>query len=334
LIEQVSQLTKQVELLQFKLDCKSFIKQIEKDDDVCQFYTGVNSHEQLWMIYQWVAKFVPSEDRRVKLNYFEQFVLTLMKLKLNLRLQDLAYRFEIGLSTASRYFSFWIHSLYTCLVPALISWPKRENLRTTLPLCFRDKFNKCNCIIDCFKIFIDRPIQIKERASTYSNYKSHNTAKYLIGIAPQGYISFISWGYGGRSSDQFIVQQSGFIENLEYGDLVLADRGFSIHEAVGLQNAELKILSFLGKKKQLKRIEVKESRDLARVRVHVERVIGAISQRYSILQGPLNYQCLLTDFSTEYEDLTESVVDKMVTVACALYNSCPSVVPLAKKICM
>ena len=46
-MEQVSQLTKQVELLQFKLDCKSIIKQIEKDDDVYQFYTGINSHEKL-----------------------------------------------------------------------------------------------------------------------------------------------------------------------------------------------------------------------------------------------------------------------------------------------
>jgi hypothetical protein len=44
LIEQVSQLTKQVELLQFKLDSKTIIKQIEKDDDVCQFYT-VFPHE-------------------------------------------------------------------------------------------------------------------------------------------------------------------------------------------------------------------------------------------------------------------------------------------------
>lgn len=134
---------------------------------------------------------MPLEDRRVKLNYFDQFFLTLMKLKLNVRLQDLAYRFEIALSIASKYFSFWIHSLYACLVPALICWPKRENLRTTLPFCFRDKFGKCNCIIDCFEIYIDRPIQIKERASTYSNYKSHNTAKYLIGIAPEGYISFM-----------------------------------------------------------------------------------------------------------------------------------------------
>ena len=79
----------------------------------------------------------------------------------------------------------------------------------------------------------------------------YNTTKYLIGIAPQGYISFISWGYGGRSSDKFIVQESGFLKNLEFGDLVLADRGFSIHEAVGLQNAELKSPSFLGKKESI-----------------------------------------------------------------------------------
>lgn len=200
-----------------------------------------------------------------------------MKLRLNLRIQDFAYRFDISLSTASRYFLFLIHAMYKCLVPALIHKPSIENVRNTLPLCFRDRFSKCTAIIDCFEINLDRPIKIKERASTYSTYKSHNTVQFLIGITPQGFIYFISHGYGGRASDKFIVEDSGFLDCLDFGDLVLADRGFTVHESVTVQNAELKIPSFVGKRNQLKSVEVDESRDLARVRVHVERVIGATS---------------------------------------------------------
>jgi hypothetical protein len=49
--------------------------------------------------------------------------------------------------------------------------------------------------------------------------------------------------------------------------LILADHGFSVHKAVGFQNAELGISSFLGKLNQLIFIEVKGFRELARVRV-------------------------------------------------------------------
>lgn len=278
------------------------------------------------MLFNWLMAFVPDESARnkMKLPYFQQFCLTLMKLRLNLREQDLAYRFKTSKATVSRYFHFWVHAMYQCFVPALIIWPLREHLRATLPFCFRERFSKCVCVIDCFEIFIDRPIKIKERASTFSSYKSHNTVKYLIAITPQGTVSFISnsKGYGGRTSDKFIVEDSGFLDKLAYGDLILADRGFTIHEAVTLQNAQLQIPAFVKNKLQFSQLEVEESRSLSRVRVHVERVIGAVEQRFSTLQGPLHHSALLSD-----EDQI-ATIDKMVATCCALYNACPSVVPL------
>jgi len=39
-------------------------------------------------------------------------------------------------------------------------------------------------------------------------------------------ISFLSKCYGGRTSDSFITYDSGFLEKLEPGDEVLADKGF------------------------------------------------------------------------------------------------------------
>lgn len=89
-------------------------------------------------------------------------------------------------------------------------------------------------VIDCFEINIEKPKDLKARAQTYSQYKSHNTMKYLIGITPQGVISFISKGWGGQTTDAHITANSGFLDHLLPGGLVLADRGFTIQDQVGL----------------------------------------------------------------------------------------------------
>ena len=85
----------------------------------------------------------------------------------------------------------------------------------------------CIVIIDCFEIFVDRPSDLLARAHTYSTYKHHNTVKYLIGVAPQGSVSFISDGWGGRASDKYITEHSTLLRNFIPGDTVLADRGLT-----------------------------------------------------------------------------------------------------------
>lgn len=37
-------------------------------------------------------------------------------------------------------------------------------------------------VIDCFEIAIEKPRDLRARVQTYSQYKAHNTMKYLIGI--------------------------------------------------------------------------------------------------------------------------------------------------------
>ena len=69
------------------------------------------------------------------------------------------------------------------------------------------------------------------RAQTWSNYKKHNTVKFLIGITLQGSIAFISKGLGGRVSDVHLTENCGLLRNFLPGDVVLADRGFNIQEA-------------------------------------------------------------------------------------------------------
>lgn len=49
--------------------------------------------------------------------------------------------------------------------------------------------------------------------------------KFLIGITPFGTISFLLKCWGGKVSDKMLTNESGFFNMLEYGDVILADRG-------------------------------------------------------------------------------------------------------------
>ena len=96
--------------------------------------------------------------------------------------------------------------MHTRLSP-LIRWPEREQLWETTRLSFRKHFStKVAILIDCFEIFCDKPTNLLARSETFSTYKHHNTVKYLIGISPQGVISFISEGWGGRCSDKSLLK--------------------------------------------------------------------------------------------------------------------------------
>ena len=153
-------------------------------------------------------------------------------------------------------------------------------------------------------------------------YKSHNTVKYFIGIAPQGVVSFISKGWGGKTSDVHITEQGGFLDKLIPGYLVIADRGFRVGDQVGLYCATLQIPAFTKGQKQLSPFELEKTRQLASVRIHVERVIGMVRQKYTMLQGTVPITLLQNDPSCGLTTL-----DKIVRVACAMANACESVVP-------
>ena len=73
-------------------------------------------------------------------------------------------------------------------------------MKQTMPVVFRNHFGKCICIIDCFEVFCEQPNGLKARAQTYSQYKHQSTIKFLIGITPQGLVSFISKCWGGRAN--------------------------------------------------------------------------------------------------------------------------------------
>ena len=173
---------------------------------------------------------------------------------------------------------------------------------------------------DCSEIFIQRPTSLTARSQTYSNYKSRNTVKFLIAISPTGAIIFVSKCWGGRASDKHITSHSGFLNKLIHGDLVLADRGFDITEALACYGANLAIPPFTKGKPQLSCREVETARELSRVRIHVERAIGRV-KNYKLLQATLPITLVKNPCDQGY-----CVIDKILFVCCALCNLQPPLV--------
>ena len=98
----------------------------------------------------------------------------------------------------------------------------------------------------------------------------------LIGISPAGALISLSHGWGGRILDKQLTIESGFLDLLIFGDSILADKGFLIAEKVAARGAVLAIPSFIWRKSQMLAKDVDESRKIAHVHIHVERVIGRL----------------------------------------------------------
>ena len=143
-------------------------------------------------------------------------------------------------------------------------------------------YSHATCIIDCSEIFLEQPSSLLARAQTFSQYKHHNTVKFLMAISPIGAIIFLSKCWGGPVSDKYLTANCGFYNYLITGDLVLADRGFNIADDL-FAWASLALPSFTKGKDQLSLNEVEVSRSLSRVRIHVERAIGRL-KHFKLLQ--------------------------------------------------
>jgi len=98
----------------------------DKEEKV-KYLTGLPGYLTLMQVFQLLEPFV-QESTRSTLSKFEKLMLVLMKLRLNLPLQDLAYRFDISKSTVSRTFNSVIHVMYERM-KSFVFWPDREQLR-------------------------------------------------------------------------------------------------------------------------------------------------------------------------------------------------------------
>jgi hypothetical protein len=101
----------------------------------------------------------------------------------------------------------------------------------------------------------------------------------------------------------------------------MADRGFRLQDDFALRQCKLIVPAFTRGKKHLSAKEVEYSRTISNVRIHIERVIGVLKNRYTILHGTLPIALV------KRSDDVVPTIDKIMTVCCALCNLGETVVP-------
>ena len=304
--------------LDAKLISSSPSRMLENDDKRTHYFTGLPSYSVFATLLELLSKAI-KPYLHFGISPGDQLLMVLMKLRHADPFQTLGYYFGVDITRVSKIFHHWMNIMHEELQP-LIKWPERDMLRKTLPACFKPKYLRTTCIIDCSEIFIQRPTSLTARAQTYSNYKSHNTVKFLIAVSPTGAVTFVSKCWGGRASDKHITAHSGFLKKLMHGDLVLADRGFDIAEALACHGATLAIPPFTKGKPQLSCREVETARELSRVWIHVERAIGRL-KNYKLLKATLPISLIKNP-----RDQGHCTIDKILFVCCALCNLQPPLI--------
>ncbi len=253
---------------------------------------------------------------RFQLNYYmgwkvtslsieDQLLLTLMKLTLNAKDLDLAVRFDISRPTVSNIFHTFLHALHEILCEGIMfqGLPSQTKCKSSLPSGFGE-FTAARAIIDGTEISQDIPSNLNDQSDSYSTYKSQHTEKGVTTVAPNAAIVHCTSLYPGSTSDVAIVEHSRLLDQFVPGDLILADKGFTLHDRLP-QGVNLNIPPFLRNKNHFTHEEGKLTYKIGKARIHVERANERIKNFDILNHIPAHYRPLST---------------KIFQVCCALVN--------------
>ncbi|XP_060077043.1 uncharacterized protein LOC132556625 [Ylistrum balloti] len=288
-IEELQQLNKKTKVQGFG------VKQVlEKEDNlknVFKYYTGIVHIRFLALLSFLVPPGykIPYEKGRrdiKRLSDADALFLSLCRLRHNFGLKDIAMRFGLSVQSAGVVFNTWIAHMYFKLGQLSI-WPHRDTIIQNRPKEFRKDYSTTLMIIDGTELRTQTPSALGRQSQMYSDYKSCNTLKGLIGCDPNGNVMFVSEFHSGAISDKAIAEESGFYEVLkdmkkhgymEDDDSIMADKGFTIDDELKKLGLRLNIPPFAKTGTQMSPAEISETQKIAKHRVHIERLVAKVKK--------------------------------------------------------
>jgi hypothetical protein len=128
-------------------------------------------------------------------------------------------------------------------------------------------------------------------------------------MSPVAHFNFVSKLYTGSISDKRVVRRCRFLDELQPGDAVMADKVFNIQDLLPLHDTR-PIAPSIMKKDNVSAAAATLTRRIARVRVHIEQMIRKLKS-FNILKGAMPLTM-------------KPYVNAVVTVCAALVNLQPS----------
>lgn len=274
-----------------QVDVESFKKHKMKlvdlltTDAAVRAFTGIESVSALVALSDEVALV---DKMATELSVLGRVVLVLVRIKTCLSFICLALLFGVSKTTVHRHFYGTLQAL-AAVLEAAIPWPSKEEVSRNLPRCF-EGYQEVRVVLDCTEVELEKSHCASCRILTYSHYKGRHTAKVLVGVSPGGLITFVSNGFGGKTSDKASVKQSHVLDELSsFEDDVMIDKGFNIDDMCGKRGLGVVQPPFLRNATQFSSAEANKTVRIARARVHVERAIQRM-KLFKVLKGPVPWE--------------------------------------------
>jgi hypothetical protein len=178
----------------------AYVGRVLSTERKCRSICGI-SRTFLKVVLKQISLNVPEQSA---LNKEEQLVLFFSKLKLNKKFTVMSVDFGISDKTVSKVFHSVLEAMYELSCKKLW-WHSRDEVKAMMPESFKLHYPDTRVIIDASEITIETPNTVRACNLCYSCYKKNFTAKFLIGIAPCGMVTYMSKAYGGRVTDNHIT---------------------------------------------------------------------------------------------------------------------------------
>ena len=228
-------------------------------------------------------QYIHERGREPLLSPENQLFLTLTRIRHGYEETDLAHRYDISQPTVSDIFSRWIRHMSHMLTQIDI-WPTKELVLKKMPSCFKEAgYGETMCIVDCTEIHIQKPSNYALQSVTWSSYKNDNTAKALAAIAPHGPCIYVSDLYCGSASDHDITADCDLLPKLPRESRLMSDKGFECQDLCDPYGVRIDHPLILRGVTQMSEAQEQATRRIARVRIHVERLMERIKNN-KILQ--------------------------------------------------
>ncbi|KAE8745124.1 hypothetical protein FOCC_FOCC008189 [Frankliniella occidentalis] len=295
----------QVDLLGADKSTSAFISSITSSDQKLFTATGLHSVKllkSLTICFDRIA--IESTHKKFSICTQDRIILAMMKIKLGISFSALSVLFDVTQQTCSNYFYDSVLVLYKIL-KCMVFWPDKGSVLKNMPKCF-SKFKKTRVVLDCYETPIEKAKCISCRVRSYSQYKKNFTAKMSMTVTPSGLICLLCDAFGGRASDKVVTAHSQVYQKCDPLDAIMADKGYPIDEECQDHMLLLYRPPFVRQNKQFTRSEAVFCANVARARVHVERVIQSLRE-YTILKNKIAWNIV-------------PFVDDIVTIVCALVN--------------
>ena len=198
-----------------------------------------------------------------------------------------AWVFGVSQSTASRVFEMWLLHLQFALGETFPP-PDAKMRKHTFPPSFKRRFGTdLALVVDCSDLEMQVGSDPQAQHATWSDYHHFNGAKFLGAVTPCGAFVHSSRAYPARASDNAVTELCGFLRYLEKGDMIVADKGFTVFYLLNKIQVSLYIPPFkrAGQSQFTTEESLRTSR-VANLRIHVERAFER-TKKYKIFDRPL-----------------------------------------------